>query len=477
MQQIKKNCSKMFAFIMAFILMFNTVGPITVKATGNTAVNTTITPIFKYNMEDGNMAGLTKEDGGITFAVSTDSNTNNKFMTLTRTGTTDSYARYYIGGENWNTNADTPLWLTMNVSKGSTALTGAVVRIRCSVNPKDVTILKVPGVVKDTTDKQIAELSETEWVKLAIKVYKTDAGVKANSYIVKGDATLELCQEGIAICSDFSKIQRLDLYVGNDTNSANTGGVLKVDNVAAWQAENYVDLFAEADEPSEPDPNPIDVAQIGGVGYTSLQEAIGAAEANDTIMLLDDVTYEGDLTITKDVTLDLNGNTLTASSAVSFGGNVVDTQKTGVLKVDSTKCVFSTSNSQMPVYNGTGYVFADITMKEKKSLEVEGESTVFNLFFKPSFDTTINTLLAGGGKAAHVNVIIRLTYNGESHDLSYNNEMIKAVYAEDSNKAFYINASGVTEFEGLTITPMVISDDLGVEWSGTTFSNFVTTNP
>ena len=217
----------------------------------------------------------------------------------------------------------------------------------------------------------------------------------------------------------------------------------------------------------------VDGENYGG----TLMEAITAATENTVIQLNKGVDLgETDISLTKG-TLDLNGKTLTAKSLATFEGtSVIDSTGGGLLKVDSTQCVFSKTNGQMPVYNGAaeGYVFADIADKKDYEIVEEDDSTVFKLFFKPSFDTTINTLLANGSKDAHISVIIRLTWKGESYDLTYNNDMVKAVYGKD-NMAFYINASGVEKFEGLIITPMVVSDDLKVEWSGTSFSDFTTT--
>ena len=213
----------------------------------------------------------------------------------------------------------------------------------------------------------------------------------------------------------------------------------------------------------------------GTKDYASLQKAIEAAEEGDTITLLGDVTSEEAIILNK-MTLNLNGKTLTVSGLTSFGGDVVDNSddKTGVLKIDKANCVLSQTNSQMPIYNGAGYVFADIKKQEKDNT-VSG-SDLFDLIFRPSFGTN-NTLLAGGSNATKVSAIIRLTWmeDGEpkTRNLVYTDEMVREVYGD--NMAFYIKASGIKSFEGLTITPMVVSDDLKVEWKGSSFTNFTTT--
>ena len=56
------------------------------------------------------------------------------------------------------------------------------------------------------------------------------------------------------------------------------------------------------------------VASVGSVGYSNLQDAITAAQPGGTVELLQDITYDSGATIhiDKEVTLDLNGNSITA---------------------------------------------------------------------------------------------------------------------------------------------------------------------
>ena len=208
------------------------------------------------------------------------------------------------------------------------------------------------------------------------------------------------------------------------------------------------------------------VAQIGNDYYTSLADAITAANIAATtaaveIDLLAKVEYVETLTINKNVTLDLNGFTLEATGGISVitGGNVVDnsTGHTGFLEVDSEACVFASTNSQIPVYNGsTGYAFATIT-HQQDTPDVEDDA--FELIFRPYFGTSdINALLAENGDATQVSIGIRLEWidsdgKSQSKDLKYTDEMVKKVYAE--GKAFYIKATGIDKFEDVRITPLV----------------------
>ena len=57
------------------------------------------------------------------------------------------------------------------------------------------------------------------------------------------------------------------------------------------------------------------VATIGDAGYDTIEEALQDAKAGDTIVLQRDVTSSSIITISKDITLDGNGKTLTSTAA------------------------------------------------------------------------------------------------------------------------------------------------------------------
>ncbi len=57
------------------------------------------------------------------------------------------------------------------------------------------------------------------------------------------------------------------------------------------------------------------VAEVKGVDYPSLQEAIDAARDGETVTLLTDATADATITAGKNITLDLGGKTLTNTNA------------------------------------------------------------------------------------------------------------------------------------------------------------------
>lgn len=95
-------------------------------------------------------------------------------------------------------------------------------------------------------------------------------------------------------------------------------------------------------------------AQIGDVKYETLQAAINAANTNDTVKLLADATE--DVTINKDITLDLNGKTLTNTGA---GKATVTIAKGATATVQNGSIIGGTSYYNIQ-NNGTA-TFKDVT--------------------------------------------------------------------------------------------------------------------
>lgn len=58
------------------------------------------------------------------------------------------------------------------------------------------------------------------------------------------------------------------------------------------------------------------VAEISGKGYASLAEAVGAANGGDTVKVLSDVILSDQVVINNNITLDLNGHTVTSNYAI-----------------------------------------------------------------------------------------------------------------------------------------------------------------
>ena len=92
-------------------------------------------------------------------------------------------------------------------------------------------------------------------------------------------------------------------------------------------------------------PVPTPVAQIGTTEYASLAEAVESAQSGATITLLSNITLTETVNITKDLTIDLNGHSITATDVRALNvksGNVTITG-TGTISANGEKLGASSS--------------------------------------------------------------------------------------------------------------------------------------
>lgn len=101
------------------------------------------------------------------------------------------------------------------------------------------------------------------------------------------------------------------------------------------------------------------VAEVKGVSYPSLQEAINAAQDGETVKLLTDATE--DVAISKSITLDLSGNTLTNTNAVKAKATI--SVQGGTVTVKNGKVVGGTGhyNIEVTQSSNANLTLADVT--------------------------------------------------------------------------------------------------------------------
>ena len=81
------------------------------------------------------------------------------------------------------------------------------------------------------------------------------------------------------------------------------------------------------------------VAKIGDVTYTSLTDALAAAQADETIKLLANIATDAAFVVTKTVAIDLNGMIVSATENDTEGNGVFWVQQGGVLTIDGNGTV------------------------------------------------------------------------------------------------------------------------------------------
>jgi len=203
--------------------------------------------------------------------------------------------------------------------------------------------------------------------------------------------------------------------------------------------------------------------------YGNVMDALMEAKAGESVILIQDVE-ETLVSVLADVTLDLNGNTLTASYMTCFG-DIIDSSEdnSGLLKVSSTRFLIQKNNAQLPVKDGDGYRFVDVLGFNQKVKE--GPKYIFQSLFEED----AHALLLAGQDITGVTVMIRVSWTQSqgtrTQDFVFNDAMVKGFidsYGEKEEgkygQQFALTLLGNTSITNLTFTAVVRSDT-GVEFT------------
>lgn len=135
------------------------------------------------------------------------------------------------------------------------------------------------------------------------------------------------------------------------------------------------ELVAEVTDPA---------ATVNGTGYETLQEAIGAANAGDTVTIAKDLALTEGITVAKAITLDLGGKKLTASgcSAVTVTGASA-TVRGGTIEVSGDSSVYAvtvgasgslSTESLSVIGHGTSGVMVNGGSYDKRTTNIQATS-------------------------------------------------------------------------------------------------------
>ena len=198
-----------------------------------------------------------------------------------------------------------------------------------------------------------------------------------------------------------------------------------------------------------------------GVVYGDVLDAVYDANAGETVVMMKDFTVR-DISVYEDITLDLNGYSLT-STYVNVYGDIVDSSEdnSGRLVVEERRVMFKNNNKQIPMKTDSGYAFVEI---EKFNI---GMQTSNKLVFQPFFETFGRELLANGGSALGVSIQVQLTWTVGSETrtqiVTYNDQLVQAFiqsYIPGSNRygsLFSLTIANPELFENLTYTAQIAS--------------------
>ncbi len=207
-------------------------------------------------------------------------------------------------------------------------------------------------------------------------------------------------------------------------------------------------------------------AAVDGQFYSTLEKAMAAVGEGDTVQLLSDVTVNY-ITIDPEVTLDLNGKTLTADYVIGFNGSVICGE--GRLKVARDKVALDQTNGgALPVYDGEGYIFIEVGFENRTAMV--GEKTYA---FSPLFEVKAHEALLEGYAVSGIRVVVRLNWTKAGNyeatqDFTYLDKMVDTVIESydgaNYDKMFVAEFAGseAGEATNVTVSAAIISDT-GVE--------------
>ena len=175
------------------------------------------------------------------------------------------------------------------------------------------------------------------------------------------------------------------------------------------------------------------VAMIGETYFETVDAAIKAAVAGDTIVLVNDA-QETALIMLDGIDLDLAGHNLTVESHVAAfaGNNIIDTVGGGLLKVQNNVLIQAT-NTYLPIWDAVngGYAFAGKPAIDVLQTNPTNSSVKYT--FLPYLDIEEYALLAQGIETSGVTLKVRVSWtssNGMSSETSFK-------FTDDLMQAFY----------------------------------------
>ena len=203
-----------------------------------------------------------------------------------------------------------------------------------------------------------------------------------------------------------------------------------------------------------------------GAYYMALDEALKEAAGGDTVQLLTD--YDGgSVLIPIGITLDLNGNDLTAANAVAFdSAHLIDNKGSGSLITGEKNLVLDESNAMVPVYTGTAYIFTRAGFAISQDNAYTGEGIRLQALVCPVRMDAVD-MLADGGADNNVQIVIQLSWDTEegtgSQDFVFNDDVVASVYSSNQgewnkyDKMFSMVITGFRNIENLRASIAIVS--------------------
>lgn len=235
-------------------------------------------------------------------------------------------------------------------------------------------------------------------------------------------------------------------YVGK-VNSTITGGTFSSDP-SAYVAAGYKATENSGNWTVEKITAEEAAAGIGDVYYLTLADAVAAAEAGDTVTLVDDVTLDSLLRIEKNITLDLGGKTLEREGSVLdiYGTVTIQNGTIGTTSTGSTSAAWVNGTAKLTVASDVTFT----TTKEAFALAFDSSCTAAEVIFRGTIKggngITMNGLIAES--AANILTMDGATINVTGHGI---------YQAGCADTAFTIGNSTISGATGIEVRAGVLN--------------------
>ena len=195
---------------------------------------------------------------------------------------------------------------------------------------------------------------------------------------------------------------------------------------------------------------------------------MAAAKSGDTVKLLTTASKD-DVMVKTGVTLDLNGNVLTAKYLVAFSDGVVVDSAAGTGLMQCANVRLNPDNTAMPLWDAEaeGYRFFVLKSQQKYSKQTESG---FVFIAKPVPVGGVGSALMAQSETNGLCVSVRMRWSTASGNqveqlFSLKAEDVTTVYT-NANKVVQLTVGGAGSYIGKLQTTACIESETGVIWTG-----------
>lgn len=238
-----------------------------------------------------------------------------------------------------------------------------------------------------------------------------------------------------------------------------SGGTFSTEVLDAWCADGYHPVTNANGTYGVKQAGSNVVAKIGNVEYTDLFTALLAAKKDDTVLLVADVVAnpeEDVLWVKANVTLDLNGYSVTNAALLITNGQIKDTA-TAKGYVSAENYTIYSGNAYTPVYDSThmGYSFFDLGTSLDYKWKPDLNKAVFAL--KKTDERAAAKALMAAAPADGRRVKAAVTFYWEEqgtvvhHSFVFSDAKLLTYLTKTPEQQLYITVKGLDQFKNVEV--------------------------